>query len=184
MRVRQHQQQVPQLFVEMRTFGLRQAKEVAPLTDEDDHAYTGREAHDHRRRYELNHAAHARDTHQQQHRAGHQRRDLQAGDAVLRRDAGEDGNERAGRAGDLQACSAQQRDQAAADNRSVDTLLRARAGRYREGHRQRKRDHADDDAGNDVRQPVGSGEQPGAAGFDQRDHVLFGEKAEAMVPPS
>ena len=82
--------------------------------------------------------------------AGHQRADEQAFDAVLRDDAGDDDDERAGRTADLQARAAEQRNQAAGDDRGVDAGLRRQARRDGEGHRQRQRDQADGDAGGEV----------------------------------
>ncbi len=151
--LRQNLDQVPQLFVEMHPARLRQAEKVAPLTHEDDDADARGETDDDRGRDELDDRAQARQAHQYQDRTRHERGDLQAGDAVLRGDARQDGDEGACRAGDLHAGAAEQRDGDTAHDGGVEPLLRARARRDREGHRQRKRDDADDHAGRDVAAP-------------------------------
>ena len=65
-------------------------------------------------------------------------------------DAGDHDDERAGRAADLEARSAERRDQEAGDDRAVDAGLRRQARRDRERHRQRQRDQADGDAGDQI----------------------------------
>ena len=82
--------------------------------------------------------------------AGHHRAHEQAVDAVGRDDAGDDDDERAGRAADLEARAAERRDEEAGDDRAVQAGLRRHAGRDGERHRQRQRDQADRDAGDQV----------------------------------
>ncbi len=57
---------------------------------------------------ELDHAAEAREAHDEQDQPRHHGGGLQSGDAVLRGDAGEHGDEGAGGAGDLHAGAAEQ----------------------------------------------------------------------------
>ena len=132
----------------------RQAEEVLPLPDPDDDADAGSEAGDHGIGNEPEHAAELRRAEQDQDHAGHAGGEQQAVDAVLGGDAGEDHDERAGRAGDLDAAAAEQRDHDAGDDRRVDALFGLDAGGDRERHGERQGDHADDDAGDDVARPL------------------------------
>ena len=74
---------------------------------------------------ELDHAAEPRESHDQQDETGHERGGLQAGDAVLRGDAGEHGDEGAGGPRDLHARAAKHRGHEAGDDGGVQPLRRA-----------------------------------------------------------
>ncbi|MCY1413089.1 hypothetical protein D9M71_285140 [compost metagenome] len=163
MQLRQRLQQVPELLVEMLAADRRQAEEVLPLADPDDHPDAGGEADDHRRRDELDDRPQARHAEQQEDDPGHDGGDLQPVDAVLRGHPGEDDDEGAGRPGDLHSAAAEQGDQRAGDDRRVDALLRLDPGTDGdgEGHRQRQRHHPDDHPGNQVARPVRAAQQTG-----------------------
>src|SRR5690606_7815745 len=75
-----------------------------------------------------------------------------------------------GRPRNLDPRATEQRDRGAGDDRGIQALLRLHPGGDRERHRQRQRDHADDQAGDDVPRPVRALEQPRAPGFDRGDH--------------
>ena len=109
----------------MPTVDLGQTEKVAPLTDKNDHADAGRKSHNHGHRNELDDAAHARRAHQHEDDAGHEGCYLKTADAVLGRDSREDGNECAGRSGNLQSTTTQHRDQQAANDGRIQALLRA-----------------------------------------------------------
>src|SRR5690606_15943232 len=85
----------------------------------------------------------------------------------LRDHAGEDDDESAGGPGDPHPRAAEQRYRDAGDDRRVQALFRLHARGDREGHRQRQRDHADDQAGGDVAWPVARAVEPAAARFEQ-----------------
>ena len=72
------------------------------------------------------------------------------GDAVLGDDAGDHDDERAGGAADLDARSAERRDEEAGDDRAVDAGLRREARGDGECHRERQRDEADRDPGDEI----------------------------------
>ena len=61
----------------------------------------------------------------------------------FRDDAGDDDDESAGRAADLDARTAESRDQASGNDRRVEAGLRSNARSDAEGHRQRQGDQAD-----------------------------------------
>jgi hypothetical protein len=77
------------------------------LADEDDDGDPGRKADDDGIGNVLDHGSQAREPKYQQDHSRHQRGDLQAGDAVLRRDDREYGNECAGGAGNLNASASE-----------------------------------------------------------------------------
>jgi len=112
---------------------------------------TNCEPEDHRPGNELHRLAETGDGQEQQDDSRHHRHHQQAGQALLGDDAGDDDDEGAGRAADLDARAAQERHEEAADNRGVDARLRRDAGGHAEGHRQRQRDHAHGQAGQQVR---------------------------------
>ena len=109
--MRQHLNQMPKFLVKMNTLDLGQAEKIAPLTNKNDHADAGGEAHDDRCRNELDHPAHARYAHQGEDDPGHERCYLQTIDTICRSDACQDGNEGTGGPGDLHATATQERDQ-------------------------------------------------------------------------
>src|SRR6185369_2081327 len=95
-------------------------------------------------------AAHPRQAHDDEDRAGDHGADDEAVVAELRHDAVDDDHERAGRSADLHAAAAEGGDQEAGDDGGVETALGWNSGGDGEGERQRKRDDADDDAGDQV----------------------------------
>ena len=103
MQVRQAVQQRPQLLVEMLAAGFGQAEKRRPLPHENHHADAGSKTHNHRHGDEAYHAAEAEQAHKQQYDAGKESGDLQAVEAEFGGDAGEDGDKRAGGAGNLHA---------------------------------------------------------------------------------
>ncbi|MNS93428.1 hypothetical protein D3C72_1276040 [compost metagenome] len=169
--LRQRLQQVPEFFVEMLAGDRRQTEEIAPLADKDDHADASREADDHRRGNEPDHAAQPRQPHRQQDQPSHQGGDLQAVDAMARGHGGQHHDKRAGGPRDLQPAAAEQRHRQPGDDGRVQPLLGLGARGDRERHRQRQRHHPDDHARHDVRQPVAASEQSGQPSFAQRDHA-------------
>ena len=72
--------------------------------------------------------AHPGSTEDHEDDARHQRADEQAFDAVRRDNPRDDDDERAGRAPDLKARAAEQRNEAAGDDRGIDAGLRRQAG--------------------------------------------------------
>ncbi|MCY1424035.1 hypothetical protein D9M71_397660 [compost metagenome] len=172
MQLRQRLQQVPELLVEVLAAGRRQAEEILPLADPDDHPDAGGEPDDDWRRDELDDRAQAGDTEQQEDDARHDGGDLQSIDAVLGGNSGEDDDEGAGRPGDLHPAAAQQGYRQASDDRGVDALLRLHPGADGdgEGHGQRQRDDADDRPRDQVAQPVLATEQACFPCFLYGDH--------------
>ncbi len=170
VRSREGEDQVPQALVKMIAADGRQAQEIAPLAHENDDADAGSEADDHRRRNEADDGTHFRGTHQHQHGACHERGRLQARNAISGSDAGEDGDECARGSGDLDTAAAEYRDACAPDDGRVEPLLRARSRGDGEGHREGQGHDADDQAGDDVRQPVAAAKQAHATGLEQGDH--------------
>ncbi len=90
---------------------------------------------------------------------------------MLGGDGGEDDDEGAGRPGDLDAAAAEQRHHQGGDDGGVDALLGLDPRGDGEGHGQGQRHHADDDAGDDVAQPLVTAEQAGFCRFHDRDHA-------------
>ena len=98
---------MPEFLVEMLAQRGRHAKEILPLPDPDDDADTGGETDNHRCRDEFDDVAHARHAEQHQNDPGHQGGDLQAVDAVLGGDGGQDDDESASGSGDLDPAAAE-----------------------------------------------------------------------------
>src|SRR5690606_27836455 len=67
-------------------------------------------------------------------------------------------------------------------DRRVQALLRLHPRGDRKRPRQRQRDHADDQPGDDVAHPVVTAEQAGAPGFKQRDHAPASGSGRWMGP--
>ena len=170
VKIRECLHQLPELFVEVPAFDCRQPEKILPFPHPDDYRDTGRETHDDRIGNVLDDRAQPRDTEQEQHQAGHQRGNLQAVDAMIRRDAGEDGDEGAGRARDLQPGPAQNGHDESADDRRIQSLFGFRARGDGKRHGERQCDDADDNAGNDVRWPMLPTQQAGTLCFEEGDH--------------
>ncbi len=145
--VRERRQQLRQLLEERGTGRGGKPEEVPPLAHEDDDRDARREPENDGLRDEADDAAELGQAEKQQHRPGQQRHDLEPGQAMSGGDAEEQHGEGAGRAGDLDAGSTEERDQQSGDERRVESLLGLGAGGDRERHGQRQRDDADDDAG-------------------------------------
>ena len=133
-----------------------QSEEILPLADENDHPDARREAGDHGFGDEFDNAAQPGKPKRQENHAGHEGGDLQTGDAVLRGDDGQDGNESAGGARYLQARTAEQRRQETRDDGRVNALFRARAAGYRECHGERQGDDTHHQARHEVVADVAS----------------------------
>lgn len=167
-----HAQQRAQLLVEVRTGGSRRdAEEVFQLADEDDQADAGREAHDHGIGNVLQDGAEASEAHADEHQAGEKGRHGQPADAVLCGNGREHRDKGAGGPGNLHARATEYRGGQSGGNRRVQALLRSRAGRDGKGHGQRHRDHADGQAGKQVRQPVGAAEETRAPRVEESNHA-------------
>ena len=128
-------QQRPGLDVEMLAVSFRQTEEVTPLPHPDDDANARSESGDHRVRDKADDCAEARDAQEDQHHAGHERREQQSVNAELRRNACKDDDEGAGRTGDLNPRAAEQRDANARNDRGIDSLFGLYAGCDRKCHR-------------------------------------------------
>jgi hypothetical protein len=125
---RQRLQQSRELLVEVYAGrGGLQAEEILPLADENNDANAGGEADDHRVGYVFDHRSETRRAQAQQHHTRHQRRQLQAGDAMLGGDDRQHRDEGAGRSGDLQPGTAEQRRAQPGDDRGVQPLFRPRS---------------------------------------------------------
>src|SRR5690606_31347180 len=154
MKLGQHLQQLPQLFVKVLAADGGQAKEVTPLADPDNDANTRGKAEDHRGGDKLYNCAQPRQTQQQQYNPCHHRRQLQTGKAVFGGYPRQDDNKCPRRPGDLQSAAAKGRHQQPRDYGGVDTLLRLGPGGDGEGHGQGQGNHSDDHPRDDVGQPV------------------------------
>src|SRR5699024_10391999 len=109
---------------------------------------------------------------QQEHDPRHQGGDLESGEAVGADDAGEDDDERAGGACDLDPAATDEGDDDAGDDGGVEPLLGLDTGGDGEGHREGQRDDPDDEAGDDVARPLAATQQAGARGFENGDHPV------------
>ncbi len=168
---RQGAQHRDEFFVEVQAgSGGVQAEEILPLAGPDDHGDARGEPDDDRARDELDDAAEAREPHDQQDAAGHHGGGLQAGDAVLRGDAGEHRDEGAGGPGDLHARATGNRGDETGDDGGVQPLRRCRARGDGKGHGERHGDDAHDHARDDVGHEVGALQQSGPVRFEQGDH--------------
>src|SRR6185436_3963826 len=168
--LREDLQRVPQLLMEVLTGHRWQPEEILPLSGPDDDSDAGSEPGDHRIGNEFDDRTEARDSEQQQDHAGQQSSDLQTVDAVLSSDAGEDDDKGAGGTCYLQPATAEQRNDDTGDDRRVETLLGLRTRSDRKSHRERQSYHTDDDAGDDVTQPMRTIQQAGTACLEQRNH--------------
>ena len=163
--------QCPDILMKMRSGLVRvQAEEIFPLAHPDDHGDPRSEARDDRVRYEADHATELGEAHREKHEPRHQRRHLEAGDAVLRSDSREHDDECAGRARNLYPCPAQQRSRESRNDCRVDSLLRLGTGCDCKRHRERQGDHADDAARDDVPPDFAPPEKAGAPCLEEGDH--------------
>src|SRR5690606_42110239 len=102
-------------------------------------------------RVDLDGARQLDQTQDDQDRAGHDRRDDQPVQPVRLDDPVDDHYERTGRAADLDARAAQERDQEPGDDRREEPALGTYAARDRERDRERERHDPDDRAGREIR---------------------------------
>ncbi len=123
-----------------------QAEEILDLGEENDHRDAVGEADDHGDRNETDELPHAGDAHGEQEDAGENGGAHQVGVTVNGDDAIDDGDEGAGRATDLHARSAEERNDEAGDDGSPDACSGRNAGGDREGHGERQGEHADRDS--------------------------------------
>lgn len=133
-----------------------EAEDVGHLRGEDGHGNTAREAHDDGIGDELDDRTQPEEPHEQEQHAAHERCHQKSRLAVLLDDAVNDDDEGAGRAANLDAAAAQQRDDKAGDDGRDDALLGRDARSDAEGDGQRQGDDADDDAGHQVAHKVGT----------------------------
>ncbi len=126
------------------------AEEVPDLSHRDDERDAGGEPDGYRVRNVLDHTAQLDQAHDHEQDAGHDRGDHQAVVAVFLDDAVDDDDESAGRAADLDAAAAQDRDEEPGDDGGIKPLLRLDAGCDGKGDRERQGHDADDDPGGQV----------------------------------
>ena len=133
-----------------RPCGVCEPEEVFQLADYDGHRDARRETGGDGVGHEADDGAQLEQAHEHKQHAGDQRRRHQPVDAVGRDDAGHDGCEGGGGAGDLHARAAEEGDQESCDNCGVEPLLGtdARCDCQRDGERQRH--DGDYDARHDV----------------------------------
>ena len=103
-----------------------------------------------RTRDEPHRGAHSGQAQHDEQPSGHQGAHEQAVDSEARHDAGHDHHERAGRAANLHARTAERRDDGAGHDGGVDAGLRRQPGGDRERHRERKGDQADGHTSDEV----------------------------------
>ena len=133
-----------------RILGHPQPEKVADLRAGDEDRDTVRESHHDRPGDETDGSASAGHAKDDEHDARHHRAHVQAGDAVLRDYPGNDHDECASGAADLNPRSAERRDDEAGDDRAVDAGLRREARGDRKGHGERQCDQSDRDAGDEI----------------------------------
>ena len=166
--MRQFLEESHHLFMEVLTLRLFETEEVVPLPRPDDDADPGREANNDGVGDELHQAAQLGHAHDHQDHPGHQGGDLQPIEPVLRRNAGQDDDEGAGRTRNLQAAATERGGNKTGHNRGVDTILGFRSRGNGKGHRQRQSHQADHDACNDVGEPIAGSEIAAANRLLQR----------------
>jgi hypothetical protein len=127
-----------------------QPEEVLELEGGDHHRDPGREPGGDRVGDELDEAAEAEHSHEQQDQAGHERGHHQPPEPEPGRDRSQEDHERRRRTGHLDHRPTQGRDHRAGDDGRVEALLRSDAGGDRQRHRQRQGDDADHDPRQDV----------------------------------
>ncbi len=150
--------------------GWGQPEEVLPLTHEDDHGDACRETDDDGIGDVLDHRAQPREPEHHQDDAGHQRGDLQSGDAVLGGNDGQHRDKCPRGPGNLNAGTAEYRGQQRRDDCRIQPLFGAGAGRDGECHGERQGDDAHHYSGKYVVANVRSRPQPGCLGLEEGDH--------------
>ena len=133
----QHRQLVEQLA--RLGLGEREPEQILELAREDDDGDTGRESDRHGIGDELDVGAELEKADRREHEPGQHRREQQPVETVRLRGGGDEHDERAGRAADLEAAAAERGDEEAADDRGVQPLRGRGARSDRDRHRQRQR---------------------------------------------
>jgi hypothetical protein len=141
------------------------------LADEDDDGDPRRETDDHLVGDELDDGAQSSKAESHQNHACHQRRDLQARDAMLSRDNREHSDKCAGGSRYLHPRAAEDGSQQRRDDSGVESLFRTRAGRDGESHRQGQGNDAHHHAGEHVIADLSSRPQAFGSRLQQGDHV-------------
>ena len=144
----------------------RQPEELLDLTGEDDDRDPGRETDRHRKGDELDEGAQAQEPGCGQHQTRQKGREDQPIHSVQRDSAGDQHDEGAGRAADLEARAAEHGDEEAAHDCGVEPLRRCRARRDGDGHRKRQRHDGDCQPRNRVRAQL---RQPVALAQDRQE---------------
>jgi hypothetical protein len=127
-----------------------QAKEVLDLRGGNQERDAIGESQDDRSRDELDRLSETGDREHDKNHTRHHRDHEQAREPVLRHDARDDDDKRAGRARDLNPRAAKQRDDEAAHDGGVDAGLRRHARRDAEGHREGQSDDTNRDARDEI----------------------------------
>ena len=131
-----------------------ESQQVAELGDRDDDRDAGCEPHHDRVGHELDHVPQAGEPHEDHESARHHRRHREAVVAVGLDDPVDEHDEGTGGATDLDAASAQSRDQEPGDDRREEPLLGPHTARDRERQRERQRHDPDLDASRHVAQEL------------------------------
>jgi hypothetical protein len=126
------------------------AEEVFDLSAGDEDGDAVGEADDDGARNEFDGGAKASDAEEDEEHAGHEGADQQSVEAVAGQDAEDDDDEGAGGAADLIAGAAEGGDGESRDDSGVEAGFGRRSGGDGEGHRERKSDEADGNAGGEV----------------------------------
>ncbi|MGC2032350.1 MAG: hypothetical protein WA642_20195 [Steroidobacteraceae bacterium] len=137
------------------------------MADENDDSDPGREGGNDGIGNVLDDRAQTGDAEYQQDDPGHQRGDLQPGDAMLGGNDGEHGDESARGPGNLYPGSAEDGRQQRSDDCRIQSLLRPRARCDREGHCQRQRHDTHHDTGQHIVANLGSRPQSSRFGLEQ-----------------
>ena len=151
-----------------------QAEQVMKLAGEDDDGNARREADRHRIGDEFDVGSHAQQPDRHQHQAGNAGRYQKPLDSVLRHRCGDKHDERPGRASDLEAAAAKQRNDEPANDGRVQAPVRGRPRCDSDRHRQWQRDDCNGQPGNGIRLEV-SEPIPLAQDGDQFGGVELGE---------
>ena len=153
----------------------REPEQVLDLAGEDDDGDAGSEAHRHRIGNELDEGAQAQIARHHEKNAGHGRGQHDAIDAVPIDGRGDQHDEGAGRAADLEAAAAQRRDQETSDDRGEEPTLGWRTRGDGDRHRKRQGHDGHGEAGG----YVGAKSSQSVAFAQNRHQLRHKERAEA-----
>jgi hypothetical protein len=129
---------------------MRRPRKVLHLAREDDDGDSARESGDEWCRHELDDGTQARESHHEQHEAGHEGRDREPLDPVLLHDAVDDHDERARGPADLYSRTAQGGNQEPGDDRGDQAAF----GRHAAGNGERDGERQGDNANDHARRQV------------------------------